>query len=169
MRNFSWISGLLLSRNLTGMKIGHGLHSLNQIKSGYRYSVMLYLRKSRTDVAVPDIKFRELYNFSKKAVQQSGIIYLIYGHFGNSHMHLNILPRSEEEYLRGKIVYDSICKRAVELGGTISAEHGIGKLKTDYFLKMYGIEIIKKMAELKNTLDPNMILGPGNIFKTDII
>ena len=127
------------------------------------------LRKLGTDVAVPDIKFRELYNFSKKAVQQSGIIYLIYGHFGNSHMHLNILPRSEEEYLRGKIVYDSICKRAVELGGTISAEHGIGKLKTDYFLKMYGIEIIKKMAELKNTLDPNMILGPGNIFKTDII
>jgi D-lactate dehydrogenase (cytochrome) len=127
------------------------------------------VRKLGTDVAVPDIRFRELYNFSKKAVQESKFIYLIYGHFGNSHMHLNILPRNEEEYLKGKIVYNAICKKAVELGGTISAEHGIGKLKTDYFMEMYGKETIRKMAELKKTLDHNMILGSGNIFKTDII
>jgi D-lactate dehydrogenase (cytochrome) len=127
------------------------------------------VRKLGTDIAVPDIRFRELYNFSKKAVQESKFIYLIYGHFGNSHMHLNILPRNEEEYLKGKIVYNAICKKAVELGGTISAEHGIGKLKTDYFMEMYGKETIRKMAELKKTLDHNMILGSGNIFKTDII
>ena len=57
------------------------------------------LRKLGTDVAVPDIKFRELYNFSKKAVEESKLIYIIYGHFGNSHMHLNILPGNEEEYV----------------------------------------------------------------------
>ena len=127
------------------------------------------VKKLGTDVAVPDIKFRELYIFSKKAVQESKFVYLIYGHFGNSHMHLNILPKNEEEYVKGKIVYNLICKKAVELGGTISAEHGIGKLKTDYFIDMYGREIIKKMAELKKSLDPNMILGPGNIFKPDVI
>ena len=127
------------------------------------------VKKLGTDVAVPDIKFRELYNFSKKAVQKLKFIYLIYGHFGNSHMHLNILPSNEEEYLKGKIVYNAICKRAVELGGTISAEHGIGKLKTDYFLEMYGKRIIRKMAKLKKTFDPNMILGSGNIFKAEII
>src|ERR1035437_3186600 len=127
------------------------------------------VKKLGTDVAVPDIKFRELYNFSKKAVQKLKFIYLIYGHFGNSHMHLNILPRTEEEYFKGEIVYRAICKKAVELGGTISAEHGIGKLKTDYFIDMYGKGIIKKMAELKKTLDPNMILGVGNIFKANII
>jgi D-lactate dehydrogenase (cytochrome) len=127
------------------------------------------LKKLGTDVAVPDVKFRELYNFSKNEVLASKLIYLIYGHFGNSHMHLNILPRNEEEYLKGKIVYNTICKKAIELGGTISAEHGIGKLKTSYFLEMYGEKTIKKMAELKKVLDPNMILGPGNIFKADII
>jgi D-lactate dehydrogenase (cytochrome) len=84
-------------------------------------------------------------------------------------MHLNILSRSEEEYFKGEIVYRAICKKAVELGGTISAEHGIGKLKTDYFLEMYGEEIIKKMVELKKALDPKMILGSGNIFKAEII
>ena len=127
------------------------------------------VNKLGTDVAVPDIKFRELYNYSKKSVQEAKLIYLIYGHFGNSHMHLNILSRSEEEYFKGKIVYRAICKKAVELGGTISAEHGIGKLKTDYFLEMYGEEIIKKMVELKKALDPKMILGSGNIFKAEII
>jgi D-lactate dehydrogenase (cytochrome) len=123
------------------------------------------VRKLGTDVAVPDVKFKELYYFSQKVVQESGLPYVIYGHFGNSHIHLNILPRNEEEYIEGKKIYNEICKKTIELKGTISAEHGIGKLKTEYFLLMYGEEIIGKMAELKKTLDPNMILGSGNIFK----
>jgi D-lactate dehydrogenase (cytochrome) len=127
------------------------------------------LRKLGTDVAVPDIKFRELYNFSKQAAEKSNFIYVIYGHFGNSHMHLNLLPKNGEEYVKGKFIYNEICKKAIALGGTISAEHGIGKLKTVYFMEMYGEEIIKKMAELKKVLDPNMILGRGNIFRSDII
>jgi D-lactate dehydrogenase (cytochrome) len=127
------------------------------------------VRKLGTDVAVPDLKFKDLYYFSKKVVQDSKLDFLIYGHFGNSHIHLNILPKTEEEYLRGKIIYNSICEKAVELGGTVSAEHGIGKLKTEYFRLMYDSEIIRKMAELKRILDPNMLLGTGNIFKTGIV
>jgi D-lactate dehydrogenase (cytochrome) len=84
-------------------------------------------------------------------------------------MHLNILPKTEEEYLKGKKIYNTICEKAVELGGTISAEHGIGKLKTEYFKLMYGEEVIKKMAELKKALDPKLILGSGTIFKADVI
>jgi D-lactate dehydrogenase (cytochrome) len=121
--------------------------------------------KLGTDVAVPDNKFRELYDYSKNEVEVSGLKYIIYGHFGNSHMHLNIMPVNSEEHIKGKSVYKSICKKAIDLGGTVSAEHGIGKLKTDYFLEMYGSNIVGKMAELKKTLDPNMILGSGNIFK----
>ena len=120
--------------------------------------------KLGTDVAVPDNNFRELYNFSKKLVAESGLKYIIYGHFGNSHMHLNIMPINSQEYLRGKNIYKSICKMAVDLGGTVSAEHGIGKLKTDYLMEMYGRSSIDKMSELKSTLDPNKILGCGNIF-----
>ncbi|MDR3611019.1 MAG: FAD-binding oxidoreductase [Ignavibacteriaceae bacterium] len=127
------------------------------------------VRKLGTDVAVPDIKFKELYYFSKKEAMESKLDFLIYGHFGNSHMHLNILPKTEEEYLKGKKIYNTICEKAVELGGTISAEHGIGKLKTEYFKLMYGEEVIKKMAELKKVFDPNLILGSGTIFKADII
>jgi D-lactate dehydrogenase (cytochrome) len=122
------------------------------------------VKKLGTDVAVPDNKFPDLYNFCKRTAVNSKLNYVIYGHFGNSHIHLNILPANETEYVEGKAVYNAICRKAVELGGTISAEHGIGKLKTGYFMDMYGEETINKMAELKRALDPNMILGEGNVF-----
>ena len=91
--------------------------------------------------------------------------FIAYGHFGNSHLHLNMLPSNEEEYNRGKEIYRQICENAVRLGGTISAEHGVGKLKTDYLKMMYGEENIKRMAEIKKILDPNFILGRGTLFK----
>jgi D-lactate dehydrogenase (cytochrome) len=123
------------------------------------------LKKLGTDVAVPDEKFEELYYYGKNEVEKENLLYVVYGHFGNSHMHLNMLPKSEDVYVKGKEIYKKICMKAVELGGTISAEHGIGKLKTEYLVLMYGEENIRKMAEVKKNLDPNMILGSGNIFK----
>jgi D-lactate dehydrogenase (cytochrome) len=133
------------------------------------------LKKLGTDVAVPDENFEELYYFSKKEVEQEKLPYVVYGHFGNSHMHLNMLPRGDKDYAcppnsmsaweKGKEIYKKICMKAVELGGTISAEHGIGKLKTEYLILMYGEENIRKMAEVKRVLDSNLILGVGNIFK----
>lgn len=75
-----------------------------------------------------------------------------------------MLPANNAEYEIGKNIYRQICKRAVELKGTISAEHGIGKLKIEYLEMMYGKEGVRKMAEIKKTLDPNLILGRGNLF-----
>ena len=60
-------------------------------------------------------------------------------------------------------MYKQICEEAIRLKGTISAEHGIGKAKRDYLLMMYGEANIRKMAALKKSLDPNLILGVGNI------
>ena len=123
------------------------------------------LKKLGTDVAVPDDKFHELYYFGKNEVEKANLNYVVYGHFGNSHMHLNMLPKGEKEYAKGKEIYKKICMKAVELGGTISAEHGIGKLKTEYLALMYGEENVRKMLDVKKILDPNLILGVGNIFK----
>jgi len=80
-------------------------------------------------------------------------------------MHLNMLPKNETEFESGKKIYKEICLLAIKSGGTFSAEHGVGKNKTDLLFEMYGNENVKKMIELKKKLDPNMILGKGNIFK----
>lgn len=121
-------------------------------------------RKLGTDVAVPDKEFCKFYFTLQNWAMQSKIDFVAYGHFGNSHIHLNFLPKNDEEFNEGKKLYKQICEEAVRLGGTISAEHGIGKAKRDYLLMMYGETNIRKMAALKKSLDPNLILGTGNIF-----
>ncbi|MCZ7609153.1 MAG: FAD-binding oxidoreductase [Ignavibacterium sp.] len=121
-------------------------------------------RKLGTDVAVPDKVFCEFYLTLQGWAKQSKIDFVAYGHFGNSHIHLNFLPKDDDEFNEAKKIYRQICEEAVRLGGTISAEHGIGKTKRDYLLMMYGETNIRKMAELKKSLDPNLILGIGNIF-----
>jgi len=60
-------------------------------------------------------------------------------------------------------LYKQICAKAIELDGTISAEHGIGKLKREYLLMMFGEEGVQQMAKLKKQIDPNLILNIGNI------
>jgi D-lactate dehydrogenase (cytochrome) len=122
-------------------------------------------RKLGTDVAVPDKEFREFYFTLQNWAKQSNIDFVSYGHFGNSHIHLNFLPKNDDEFNEGKKLYKQICEEAVRLCGTISAEHGIGKAKRDYLLMMYGETNIRKMAALKKSLDPNLALGIGNIFE----
>jgi D-lactate dehydrogenase (cytochrome) len=121
-------------------------------------------RKLGTDTTVPSEKFEDFYNFCKTEVKENNLEYVAFGHVGNSHIHLNMLPKSQEEFERAKKIYEVIVNRAIEMGGTFSAEHGVGKAKKDYLIKMYGEETVKKMAQIKNVLDPNWILGRGNIF-----
>lgn len=121
-------------------------------------------KKVGTDVSVPVIYFRSFYYWMKETVEKENIDYVIYGHFGDCHPHLNMLPKNELEYLKSKQIYANICTEAVRLEGTISAEHGIGKLKRDYLQTMYGEDNILKMAKLKSIFDPNKILNVGNIF-----
>jgi D-lactate dehydrogenase (cytochrome) len=122
------------------------------------------LRKVGTDTAVPVEQFHKYYEEMKQAVNTENIDYICYGHIGDCHLHLNMLPKNETEFVKAKTLYQLFCKRAAELGGTVSAEHGIGKMKRDYLLEMYGKENIIQMAKIKRTFDPNLILGIGNIF-----
>lgn len=122
------------------------------------------LVKIGTDTAVPDDKFQEFYFFTVNLIKQNNLDYVVYGHIGNSHLHFNMLPKDIDELKLGRSLYGKICDKSVELVGTISAEHGIGKLKRNYLVKMFGDENIKKMASLKLKFDPNKILNIGNIF-----
>ena len=123
------------------------------------------IKKVGTDTAVPVEKLKFFYEEMKKKVKEYSINYVCYGHIGDCHLHFNMLPSNQKEFEKAKQLYRSFCKLAVDLGGTVSAEHGIGKMKRDYLRDMYGVENIQQMANLKNQLDPNKILGIGNIFE----
>lgn len=121
-------------------------------------------RKIGTDMAVPDEKFASFLEFYKEKLNESGLDHVIFGHIGDNHLHANLLPKTEEEATRARHLYGRFIAQAIMLGGTISAEHGIGKLKSKYLQVMYGERFLSEMAELKRAFDPNGILGRGNMF-----
>ncbi|NTU69115.1 MAG: FAD-binding oxidoreductase [Chlorobiaceae bacterium] len=119
--------------------------------------------KVSTDMAVPDAQARELYELYRDACQSEGFTFIIFGHIGNAHLHLNILPRDREEFDRAKKLYRKLVSRVLAMGGTLSAEHGIGKLKSEYLVQMYGERGIGEMVRVKKAIDPYLVLNIGNL------
>ncbi|MGC8863703.1 MAG: FAD-binding oxidoreductase, partial [Armatimonadota bacterium] len=74
------------------------------------------------------------------------------------------LPNGPDDYAKGKSLYVSWAKKIVELGGSVSGEHGIGKLKVPFLELMYGPHAVAEMRELKRLFDPQMMLNPGDMF-----
>lgn len=126
-------------------------------------------RKVSTDMAVPDDAFAGMLRFYQDNLRDGDLRYTIFGHIGDNHVHVNILPRDDEEAAKAWEIYRKFIHRAVEVGGTISAEHGIGKLKREYLRELYGEEHLREMAKLKRAFDPARILGRGNIFAENIL
>jgi D-lactate dehydrogenase (cytochrome) len=121
-------------------------------------------RKVSTDMAVPDAEFSGMLRFYESTLRTSGLKYTIFGHIGDNHVHVNILPRDDIEGTKAREIYMQFLKRAAAVGGTLSAEHGIGKLKRDYLRLFYSDEHLREIAALKRAFDPAGILGRGNIF-----
>lgn len=126
-------------------------------------------RKVSTDIAVPDEAFAGMLRFYQDSLRGGNLRYTIFGHIGDNHVHVNILPRDDDEAKRAHEIYLSFIQRAVDIGGTISAEHGIGKLKREYLRVLYGEEHLREMAALKHAFDPAGILGRGNIFADEYL
>ena len=109
-------------------------------------------RKVSTDMAVPDEAFPGLFRCTRTRSQSSGLRYTIFGHIGDNHVHVNILPRDDAEGARARELYVQFLKYAASVGGTLSAEHGVGKLKRDYLRLFYTDEQLREMAALKTRL-----------------
>ncbi len=122
------------------------------------------LTKVGTDMAVPSAALGEMMAAYHGAFGETGLRYLIFGHVGENHLHVNVLPTNMEEYARVKELYLELARKAVALGGTVSAEHGIGKLKKPFLEIMYGSEGVEEMRRVKRALDPAGLLGPGTLF-----
>ena len=121
-------------------------------------------RKISSDMAVPVAEFRVLLKFYEDQCGPSGIDYVIFGHIGDCHLHLNLFPKNADENERARHIYGRCIAHAIMLGGCVSAEHGIGKLKRKYLAAMMGERYLNEMAEIKRVFDPKGILGRGNIF-----
>jgi D-lactate dehydrogenase (cytochrome) len=115
-------------------------------------------------MAVPDKSLFEVMDMYNTDLCKAQLESVIFGHIGNNHVHVNILPRTMEEYEIGLKLYHKWASKVIGLGGTISAEHGIGKLKTSLLKQMYGDVGIRQMLMVKQTFDPESRLNRGNLF-----
>ncbi len=122
------------------------------------------IHKLGTDMSVEDQHLADMMEFYHSTLAEAGLEYVVWGHIGDNHVHVNILPRNMDDLDLGKQLYKKFAKKAVEFGGSVSAEHGIGKIKHEYLEIMYGSAGINQMRAVKNILDPDNVFNAGNIF-----
>lgn len=121
-------------------------------------------RKVGTDWAVPYRRLGEAIKVARSlAIDHDVEQPVIYGHAGNGHPHQNFIARNVDELATIEGVVEQTLKYVLGLGGTVAAEHGIGKLKRRWLpLQMNSLQI-SMMTAVKRELDPLGILAPGNI------
>ncbi|KAJ6498787.1 FAD-linked oxidase-like protein [Mycena sanguinolenta] len=114
-----------------------------------------------TDVCVPVSKLPELVYETKKDIVQAEIPSILVGHAGDGNFHALLLYTTEEELDVAKIVADRLVKRALELDGTCTGEHGVGVSKKKYLVEELGPGAVQLMKEIKRTIDPLGLFNPG--------
>src|SRR5450755_4773796 len=120
--------------------------------------------KMNTDFAVPLDRNREMLSYYHARLKQLAMDYVLFGHIGDAHLHVNVLPKSEAEVEAGQKLLLDFARHAVELGGTVSAEHGLGKRKARLLELQFTPAQIESMKQVKRRLDPAWLLNQGNLF-----
>lgn len=120
--------------------------------------------KLNTDFAVPFARHREMFAYYRRRLdrefpRQS----VIFGHIGDAHLHVNVLPHSEDDASRASALVVEFARQAAALGGTVGAEHGLGKRKAHLLGVQYSGAEIAAMAAVKRRLDPEWLLGRGTL------
>nr|WP_300094368.1 FAD-binding oxidoreductase [Sedimentibacter sp.] len=122
------------------------------------------ITKLGTDMSVPDDKLKEVMKMYNEDIEKNNLHAVIFGHIGNNHLHVNTIPRNMEEYKRGKELYLTWAEKIAAMGGAVSAEHGVGKLKVPFLQKMYSEEELDEMRSLKKIFDPDQLFNRGAVF-----
>ena len=117
------------------------------------------IHKLGTDMAVPDQHLFDVYKLYKETLSKAKLDFTIFGHAGNNHFHVNILPKDEKELELAKEKYYDIAKAIVELDGAVSAEHGIGKLKKEFLNLQYDSSVFEQFKKIKDFFDPKNLIN----------
>lgn len=123
------------------------------------------LTKMGSDFAVPLECNRDMLRIYRETMEREFPgQYVIFGHIGDAHLHVNVLPANKEEWQRASGLMTGFARQAVTFGGTVSAEHGLGKRKRHLLEIQYTPAEVDKMKAVKTLLDPHWLLGPGTLF-----
>jgi len=118
------------------------------------------------DVTVPRSRLAEMVAAVEASAQRHKVQVATFGHFGDGNLHPTFLTdeRDTEEMERVELAMSEIFDKAIELGGTITGEHGVGLAKKPYLERQFGASEMGLLRKVKAALDPEGILNPGKIF-----
>jgi len=118
------------------------------------------------DVCVPRTRIAELIHGCELVSEKVGLKIAVVGHAGDGNMHPTIVyaPDSEDEFARAKQAFDEILEIGLALGGTVTGEHGIGKIKRDWLVREIGPVGLRVHRQIKQALDPGNLFNPGSMF-----
>ena len=117
------------------------------------------IKKIGTDMAVSNKYLTEIMKMYESDLDNSGLESVMFGHVGDNHIHVNIIPNNLEEYNIGLGLVNKWAEKVIAYGGTITAEHGVGRLKKELFKKMFSEEDMMNMKKIKQIFDSENILG----------
>jgi len=124
----------------------------------------LHPKKLSEDIAVPRSRIPAMIARAKEIGAARGLAVAIYGHAGDGNLHCNVLFDREDQRPQVDAAVAGILRAAVDLGGTITGEHGVGLAKRDFLEYEQGAELVGLQRRLKAFFDPAGILNPGKIF-----
>jgi len=117
------------------------------------------------DIAVPLSQFTGAIQQAQMLGEKYGLPNSIFGHAGdgNIHWHTLVPPNDAQALANGEQAAAELIRYALSVGGTATAEHGIGLAKREFLVEEYG-QAVEVMKKIKQVFDPNGILNPGKMF-----
>jgi glycolate oxidase len=120
--------------------------------------------KLSEDVVVPRTRIADLLSRAEEIGHSTGVRTLSYGHAGDGNLHVNFLWDADEERAAVDEAIGLLMRATVDMGGTLTGEHGIGVSKAPYLALEQSAELIALERDLKRVFDPKGLLNPGKIF-----
>ncbi len=123
--------------------------------------------KLSEDIVVPRTRIADLLSRTDDIGAATGVRHLTYGHAGDGNLHVNFLWDDDDERPAVDRAIGMLMRAAIDLGGTLSGEHGIGVSKAPYLRLEQSEELIALQRDIKRAFDPKDLLNPGKILPTD--
>ena len=158
------------ANNVRTLNIAGSSQESDELFTARRMALSALARSKPTtileDITVPRPAIPEMMASIKEVAKRFNITIGTFGHAGDGNLHPTCLTdeRDVDEIRRVHEAYEIIFDKAINLGGTISGEHGTGIAKSKYLPAMVGPKAIELMRKIKTCFDPKGRLNPGKIF-----
>ena len=169
-RDMKLIAEVCMAEGAASVEVAATEEQALALTTARRYALSALARLKPTtileDATVPRSEIAKMVVAINEIAKKYNVNICTFGHAGDGNLHPTCLTdtRDKEEIERVEKAFEEIFYKAVDLGGTITGEHGVGVMKAPYLELKLGAEGINVMKGIKQSLDPNNILNPGKVF-----